>query len=87
METTIKKLEQKVAEIERRNKRVEDDKSWETSMVRRLLIVGLTYIFAILYLTIADTTNPFLGAVVPCAGFLLSTPTLKIVKKWWLKRK
>ena len=87
MNNDIKELEKRVTEIEKRNARVEGDKAWETSTLRKILIVILTYIFAVLYLKIADTTNPFLGAVVPCAGFFLSTQTLNIIKKKWLSRK
>lgn len=87
MEERIKKLEEKVEKIENRNKRVEGDKAWETSNLRKILIIVLTYVFAVLYLKIADTTNPFLGAVVPCVGFFLSTQTLNIIKKQWLKNK
>lgn len=86
MDKRIKKLEERIEEIEKRNKRVEGDKAWETSMLRKILIVILTYVFAVLYLKIADTTNPFFGAVVPCVGFYLSTQTLNVIKKWWLKR-
>lgn len=65
----MKDLEKRIEEIEKRNKRVEGDKAWETSTLRRILIIVLTYIFAVLYLKVADTTNPYFGAVVPCAGF------------------
>jgi hypothetical protein len=47
----------------------------------------MTYIFAVLYLKIADTTNPFFGAVVPTVGFYLSTQTLNVIKKKWLSKK
>jgi hypothetical protein len=87
MEDNIKELEKRINDIENRNKRVEGDKAWETSTLRKVLILILTYIFAVLYLKIADTTNPFLGAVVPCAGFFLSTQTLNIIKKKWLSRR
>ena len=87
MENKIKELEEKIKEIEERNKRVEGDKAWETSTLRKILIILLTYIFAVLYLMIADTTNPYFGAVVPCVGFFLSTQSLKIIKKFWLKKK
>jgi len=87
MEDRIKVLEEKIKLIEKRNKRVEADKAWETSLLRKILIIVMTYIFAVLYLKIADTTNPYLGAVVPCAGFYLSTQTIKIIKTWWIKRK
>jgi di/tricarboxylate transporter len=81
MEDKIKELDNKIDSIEKRNKRVEGDKAWETSKIRKVLIVILTYIFAFLYLKIADTTNPFLGAVVPCLGFYLSTLTVNKIKK------
>ncbi len=83
----VKELEKRISDIENRNKRVEGDKAWETSTLRKVLIVVLTYIFAVLYLKIADTTNPFLGAVVPCAGFFISTQTLSIIKKKWLSKR
>ena len=83
----IEELEKRITDIENRNKRVEGDKAWETSNLRKVLIIILTYIFAVLYLTIADTTNPFFGAVVPCVGFFLSTQTLNIIKKKWLNKR
>lgn len=87
MEEKLKKLEERIAAIEERNKRVETDKAWEGSTLRKILIIVMTYIFAVLYLTIADTTNPYLGAVVPCVGFFLSTQSILFIKKKWsLKR-
>lgn len=87
MDNEIKKLEKRISDIEKRNKKVEGDKAWETCLLRKVLIIVFTYIFAVLYLKIADTTNPWFGAVVPCAGFYLSTQSINIIKKWWLKRK
>ena len=87
MEQKIKELENKIEKIEERNKRVESDKAWETSNLRKVLIIASTYIFAVLYLTIADTTNPYFGAVVPCVGFYLSTQTIKIIKNIWLNNR
>ena len=48
MEPKIKELENKIKKIEERNKRVELDKMWETSNLRKILIIALTYIFAVL---------------------------------------
>lgn len=82
-----KELLKRIEKIEQRNKRVENDKAWETSLLRKIIIMISTYIFACLYLTIADTTNPYLGAVVPVAGFFLSTWTLKYIKKIWIEKR
>ena len=46
----------------------------------------MTYIFAVLYLKVADTTNPYFGAVVPCVGFYLSTQTVNFIKKELVKK-
>ena len=81
-----KNLEERIKKIEERNKRVEGDKAWETSKIRKILIIIFTYIFAVLYLRVADTTNPWFGAVVPCVGFYLSTRSVNVIKKWWLKK-
>ena len=80
-------LEKRIKLIEERNKRVEGDKAWETCLLRKILIIIMTYIFAVLYLKIADTTNPYFGAIVPCVGFYLSTQSINIIKNMWLKRR
>ena len=87
MENKIKELEKKIELIEKWNKKVEGDKAWETSLLRKILIIVLTYIFAVLYLKVADTTNPYFGAVVHCAGFFLYTITIDFIKKRCLTKK
>ena len=87
LEAKVAKLEAEIKQIKSRNHKVEGDKAWETSWLRRILIIIFTYIFAVLWLTLADTTNPFLGAIVPCAGFLLSTLTIYSVKTIFLKKR
>ncbi len=87
LEERVAKLESEIKQIKARNHKVEGDKAWETSWLRRILIIIFTYIFAVLWLTLADTTNPFLGAIVPCAGFLLSTLTIYSVKAVYIKNR
>lgn len=77
-------IEKKVESIFERNRRVESDKAWETSKTRRAIIAATTYAIAAYLLLIINAPNPFLNALVPTAGFLLSTLTLRFVKKWWI---
>ncbi len=77
-------LEKRIRAIEERNNKVEKDKAWEISLLRKIIVLVIIYIIAILYLKIADTTNPYLGAIVPCVGFFLSTLTINTIKKHWL---
>ena len=87
LEAKVAELESEIKQIKARNRKVEGDKAWETSWLRRILIIVFTYIFAVLWLSLADTTNPFLGAIVPCAGFLLSTLTIYSVKSIFIKKR
>lgn len=45
-----KTLESRLAEIESRNARVENDKAWETSWTRKLTIAIMTYFIIGLYI-------------------------------------
>jgi len=80
-------LEEKIQEILERNKKVESDKAWETSVVRKLFLSCLTYIFAYLWLWLINEPLDWLKAFVPVLGYILSTLTLPPLKRWWLKRK
>ncbi len=77
-------LEKRVKDIENRNKRVELDKTWETSWTRKICIMLLTYIIVVIYqLLIKEYDNVFLTSLVPVIGFTLSTLSLKLVRKIW----
>lgn len=83
----LRDLEKNVEDILERNKRVELDKKWETCMTRKVCIAILTYIVVIIYSAlISKTTNVFLSSLVPVMGFLLSTLSLKAVRKVWEKK-
>ncbi len=81
----LKDLENRIKNIEDRNKRVESDKSWETSYTRRLLLILFTYLAIGFYLNAINVSEPWLNAIVPAVAFMLSTLTLPFFKKLWLK--
>lgn len=83
----MEELKKEIEEIKERNKRVELDKKWETSMTRKVCIAVLTYIVVIVY-TILTTkiSNVFLSSLVPVIGFTLSTLSLSMVRKVWEKK-
>lgn len=83
-----KDLEKEIAAIKARNKRVETDKAWETSWTRRLCIMVLTYVVVVFYsATISQVSNVFLSSLVPVMGFLLSTLSLRLIRKAWEKHR
>ncbi len=75
-----------IDQITKRNRKVELDKAWETSWVRKASIAAITYGFAVLFLYTIDAPNYWLAALVPTVGYLFSTLTLKPLKAWWIKR-
>lgn len=84
----IKELEKEIEKIKNRNKKVELDKAWETSLTRRICICILTYIIVVLYSFLVKTyDNIFFSSLVPVIGFTLSTLSLKYIRIIWEKYK
>ncbi|MES2216350.1 MAG: hypothetical protein V4481_03570 [Patescibacteria group bacterium] len=77
-------IEQEIAHLKERNLRVELDKGWETSWTRRVFIAIVTYVVAAVWLYIIDESNVALKAVVPTAGYILSTVSIPYLKRMWL---
>lgn len=80
-------IEERLAIIEARNKKVEADKAWETSWVRKLSIIVLTYLVVVAYLYFVVRIDPWINAIVPVIGFFLSTLTIQFIKNLWLSRR
>ena len=80
-------IEDRINNIEKRNKRVELDKKWEISITRRVCIIILTYIIVVLYsYLVRNNNNILLSSLVPVIGYTLSTLSLKLIRKFWEKK-
>ena len=78
------RIEKEIQNIKERNKRVEKDKAWETSITRRICIMILTYIVVLFYsYMVKNITSIWLSSLIPVIGFALSTLSLKIIRKIW----
>jgi len=80
-------LENRILSIEKRNQKVESDKSWETSGTRKFFVALFTYFSISLYFVAIKVESPFVSALVPTFGFLLSTLSLPYIRKFWEKLK
>ena len=80
-------IEERLNKIEERNKRVELDKAWEGSLLRIILISLITYLAAYLVLVSIGISKAYLSALIPVLGFILSTQSISMVKKYWIKDK
>ncbi|HSK00936.1 MAG TPA: hypothetical protein VK932_06835 [Kofleriaceae bacterium] len=74
-----------VLEIQQRNARVEQDKAWETSWTRRLVIAVAIWAGAWPWLASLGAEHAERHAVVPSVAYLVSTLSLPIVKRWWMR--
>lgn len=83
----MKSLAERIDAIEKRNRRVELDKAWETSLARKVIIAILTYIVVLVFFLMAKLPNPFVNSLVPALAFLLSTLTLDFLKAIWIKKR
>ncbi len=83
---TLKQLEKEIEKLKERNRKVEADKAWETSITRKAIIAVFTYLAIALYLWAIDIPEPWLNAIVPTVGFLLSTLTFPAFKRLWIKK-
>lgn len=87
VETLIDPVIAEVEKIKERNRRVELDKAWETSLTRRVAIAVSTYILVVILLYSLGVPKPFLNAIIPACAYLVSTLSMGILKEWWMKRK
>ncbi len=82
----IENLKKEIEAIKARNARVEKNKAWETSATRKVAIAAATYTVVLIFFLIIKVDRPFLSAIVPTLGFLLSTLSIDILKNWWVKK-
>lgn len=75
------------AALEARNKRVELDKAWEGSLIRKVVILFVTYCVVVIFLLVIHSDRPFINALVPLIGFFLSTLVVSDLKRIWIKRR
>ncbi len=79
-------IQEEIIKIKQRNKKVEADKAWEISWTRKITIAIVTYVIVVLFFTTAKLPKPFINSVVPTLGFILSTLSLSLLKKRWVKK-
>jgi|TARA_B100002003_G_C14075841_1_gene517579 hypothetical protein len=78
-------LKEDIQQIKERNFRVETDKAWETSITRKLIIAILTYVVIVIFFFMAELPKPWINSIVPSLAFILSTLSLPLFKKLWVK--
>jgi preprotein translocase subunit SecF len=80
-------IEERLNKIEERNRKVELDKAWETSLMRIIFVSLITYIAAFFVIYSMGVSRPYLNALIPVLGFILSTQSIPVIKRYWIKNK
>jgi hypothetical protein len=75
-------LEKEITEIQKRNRRVEADKCWETSFTRIGVIMDIT--LAVGYLMFYWLPYPEMKVIAPAIGYVVSTGSLRWLKDQWI---
>ena len=63
--SSMEDLSKEIEQLKERNKRVEIDKTRETSTIRKVTIMVLTYAVIVLFLYTAKLPKPWINAIVP----------------------
>lgn len=79
-------IQQELEQIKQRNAKVEADKAWETSWVRIGSVALITYLVAMLVMRALQVQQFWLQALIPTIGYILSTQSLPVIKRWWIDR-
>lgn len=85
MEEKIKQLEAEIELLKERNRKVEENKKWETSNLRKVLIAITTYFVMCLVMYSIKVEDFYISAIVPTLGFLLSTLSFELIRKYFVK--
>ena len=84
----LKEIELEINKLKERNKKVELDKEWESSWLRKFIVAFSTYIIVVIYSVFVNRDgNIYLNCLVPVIGFVLSTMSVNFIKKIWIKQK
>lgn len=84
MENQLEQINNRLTQIEERNKRVEAEKAWETSLARKVCIIVTTYLITSLVFWIIGIEGVFLNALIPTVAYSLSTLSFPMIKYRWL---
>src|SRR3989338_6260492 len=78
-------IEKEIELIKERNKKVEVDKAWEVSSMRRLIIMVFTYATSVAWLIVIGADNPWLVAFVPAVDIFSQHSRFLSLKRGGLK--
>lgn len=86
VEQELKNLREEIEKIKARNRRVESDKAWETSIARTVFIAIASFVIAYVLMSLIGENSPFWKAIAGSILYIISSASYGVLKSWWLKR-
>lgn len=77
-------VEEEINALKARNARVDREKAWEVSAIRRICLLTLIFCVAWAFLAFLGIERAAFMALVPTLGYGISTLSLGLIKRWWL---
>ena len=84
LEKKLDLLEKELDLIKGRNQKVELEKAWEVSLIRKVAILVLTYLIASRVMYLIEVERFWLNAIIPTLGYFLSTLSVLFLKEKWI---
>lgn len=85
LEERISSLEEQINKITLKEKSLEIQKSWSTSLTRIAMNSITTYIFVAVLMFILKIDNYLINALIPALAYGVSVQSIPFVKKLWIR--
>lgn len=84
---SIEKLEKDVFKLSSKVKKIQNEKEWHTSIVKKLTHSFITYLFTVSLLYSINYDDYLVDALIPTAVFFVAQFVTPVVKSLWIRRK
>ena len=80
-------LEERVEKIEERNRGVEMDKKWETSLTRQIILMIFSYLFIVIFFLVMGLQDPWINGIIAALAFMIQQLSMPFFRKIWAEMK
>ncbi len=79
-------LNKRIINLEIKTKILESDKTWEKSILKRIIELAFIYITSFLFLLVIKRVNKLAACLIPMLSYVIYLFLLNLVKKIWIKK-
>ena len=79
-------LNKRIINLEIKTKILQSDKTWEKSILKRIIELAFIYITSFLFLLVIKRVNKLVACLIPMLSYVIYLFLLNLVKKIWIKK-